>query len=309
MTRRAFGRVRQLPSGKWQARFTSPDGRQLSLGTYASRTAASRALSELEADVARGVWTARGDSSQTLGVYAATWMQSRELSPRTREHYGDQLRLRILPRLGDVPLAKLTPQRVREWHAALRAEAEASGRGLSALSTSYRVLRAILTTAVEDELIGRNPCSIRRASAQPSRERAVLQERDVWALAAAVPDRYRALVWLAAATALRSAELSALRRCDLDLLRREVRVGRAYIEPARSPAFFGPPKSAAGVRTVAIPQVVIPVLYEHLNQWAEPGAEGLLFTSEKGAPLSRHNRKWWRKAGPGRGARPANAPS
>jgi integrase len=158
------------------------------------------------------------------------------------------------------------------------------------------VLRAILSTAVEDGLIGRNPCVIRKAGSEVAPTRPLLQEREVWALADAVPPRYEALVWLAAATALRSAELSALRRCDVDLDRRELRVARAYVEPVRSPAYFGPPKSDAGVRTVALPQVIVPVLEEHLDRWAEPGPDGLLFTSEKGGPLSRHNRRWWRAA-------------
>ncbi len=235
-------------------------------------------------------------SSQKLAVYAARWLGTRGLRARTKEHYADQLRLRILPTLGEVPLSRADAAEVRQWYTLLRAEAAARGRGAVALATSYRVLRAILGGAVEDGLIGRNPCMIRKAGSDAPAPRPVLQEREVWALADAVPERYEALVWLAAATALRSAELSALRRCDVDLLRRELRVTRAYVEPARSPAFFGPPKSDAGVRTVALPQVVIRILYEHLDRWAEPGLEGLLFTSEKGGPLSRHNRKWWRAA-------------
>jgi integrase len=47
---------------------------------------------------------------------------------------------------------------------------------------------------------------------------------------------------------------------------------------------------------VALPQVILPVLEEHLVRWAEPEPDGLLFSSEKGGPLSRHNRTWWRAA-------------
>jgi hypothetical protein len=116
--RRAFGRIRQLPSGRWQARIADPDGRLQSLGTYATRTAANRALSAHETDAARGAWTARQASTQTLETYAAQWLETRALRPRTKEHYADQLRLRILPTLGPVPLSSLTPQRIRVWHAA-----------------------------------------------------------------------------------------------------------------------------------------------------------------------------------------------
>lgn len=63
MPRRAFGRVRQLASGRWQARLTTPGGKIQSLGTYATRTAASRALAEHETDVARGAWTPKRASA------------------------------------------------------------------------------------------------------------------------------------------------------------------------------------------------------------------------------------------------------
>ncbi len=47
---------------------------------------------------------------------------------------------------------------------------------------------------------------------------------------------------------------------------------------------------------MALPQVIVPVLEEHLDRWAEPGPEGLLFTRDMGGPLSRHDRTWWRAA-------------
>ena len=184
---------------------------------------------------------------------------------------------------------------MRQWYTLLRADADARGRGAVALATSYRVLRAILGGAVEDGLIGRNPCMIRKAGSDAPAPRPVLQEREVWALADAVPERYEALVWLAAATALRSAELSALRRCDVDLLRRELRVTRAYVAPARSPAFFGPPKRDAGVRTIAPPgRHPRPVRAPRPVGRARP--RGAAVHQREGRPLSRHNRKWWRAA-------------
>ena len=296
MKRRRFGRVRQLPSGRWQARHTGPDGLDRSLGTFATKRDADRALAAVETDLNRGAWVDPQAGSQWLETYADRWLDMRRLRPRTRELYREQLRLRILPTLGHLPINKVTPQVVREWHASLAAASTATGRGAAAVSTSYRVLRAILATAVEDELLPRNPCTIRRAAVDRPSARPTLTERDVWAVAAHVPDRYQAFVWLAAATALRSAELAALRRRDIDLLRKTLRVERAYIEPTSGAAFFGPPKSDAGVRAVPLPDVVVPILYQHLGRFAQPGPDGLLFTSEKGQPISRHNRKWWRRA-------------
>lgn len=42
---------------------------------------------------------------------------------------------------------------------------------------------------------------------------------------------------------------------------------------------FGPPKSRAGLRVVPIPEVIIPVIQWHLSCFAQPGEDGLVFTS------------------------------
>lgn len=195
-----------------------------------------------------------------------------------------------------MPLGKITPQEVRAWHAGLMAQVEAKGKGHRAVSASYRVLRAIMTTAVQDEVIARNPCTIRGASLDRPTQRPTVSPADVWALTEAVPPLYRALVWMAAGTALRSAELGGLRRRDVDLDSGIVTVSRTYVEPARGAAYFGPPKSDAGVRRVVLPAVIIDLLREHLDLYAQPGPDGLVFVSDKGEPFSRHNRKWWRAA-------------
>lgn len=294
--RRRFGKVRRLPSGRWQARFPSPDGIERSLGTFSTKGDADRALSACETDMARGGWTDPTAGKQSFAAYAAGWLEARPLRPRSRELYTNQLRLRLLPIFGRMPVGSITPQHVRYWHGREVAALPMDGRGAAALTTSYRVLRSILSTAVEDELLLRNPCTIRGAGSDRPVLRPTLTEPDVWALADAVPDRYRSLVWLAAGTALRSAELSALRRQDVDLVRGVVQVERAYIEPARGQSFFGPPKSDAGTRVVALPDVLRPILVDHLDRYVGAGQESLLFTTTGGGPVSRHNRKWWRAA-------------
>jgi integrase len=60
---------------------------------------------------------------------------------------------------------------------------------------------------------------------------------------------------------------------------------------------LGPPKSAAGKRTVAVPDPVVPVLREHMSLFSETGAAGRLFVGGKGATLRRTNfQTMWRRA-------------
>ena len=102
-----------------------------------------------------------------LSTYAEQWLRERpvELRPRTQELYRRMLRLHILPTFGDLPLKRIASAAVRTWHADLRSR----GLGESTVAKSYRLLKGIMATAVEDDLILRNPCRIRRAGAERAR--------------------------------------------------------------------------------------------------------------------------------------------
>jgi len=101
--------------------------------------------------------------------------------------------------------------------------------------------------------------------------------------------RYLALVLLATFASLRWGEVTALRRYDLDLLAGTVRVRAAFVERSTGELLLGPPKSRAGRRIAGVPQVIIPVLRQHLSIFvkAEPGA--LVFPGAMGGPLRRGN--------------------
>lgn len=65
----------------------------------------------------------------------------------------------IEPHLGRVALGDLTPARVRRW----RTDLLNDGISATMVAKAYRLLRAILMTAVDDGTIARNPCRIRGA--------------------------------------------------------------------------------------------------------------------------------------------------
>ena len=172
--RRAMGGVDRLPSGRYRVRVVDAgSGRRLSVGTFATKSEADRAYAKVVTDQDRGAWVRPSEGRTTLGEYAPNWLETRltsrgePLRPRVRELYECQLRRHILPVLGPVPLGKLTTARVRSWHADLLA----NGPGASTSAKCYRLLRAILTTAVEDGLTAANPCTIKGAGVEPAEER------------------------------------------------------------------------------------------------------------------------------------------
>jgi integrase len=101
--------------------------------------------------------------------------------------------------------------------------------------------------------------------------------------------RFYALVLLATFASLRWGEATALRRSDLDLETRTVRVRAAYVERSTGEMLLGPPKSKAGRRVVGIPAAMVPDLTAHLAIYVkdEPGA--LVFPGVKGGPIRRGN--------------------
>lgn len=82
----------------------------------------------------------------------------------------------------------------------------------------------------------------------------------------------------------------ALWRGDIDLDARTVRIRAALVQRESGKLEIGPPKSRASLRTVTVPQVLIPVLRNHLDTFVkpEPGAFAFAFVGAKGKLLRRN---------------------
>src|SRR5665811_2053158 len=159
--RSAFGTVRVLPSGRLQARYIGPDDQRYNAPrTYDTLTDADAYLRGVESDIGRGAWVSPNTEDQQgalFGEYAQTWLKNRDLKPRTRAHYRALLDAQILPRFETTEIRTITPSTISAWHATL----DASKPTLRA--HAYSLTRAILSTAVTDEILPLNPCRVRGA--------------------------------------------------------------------------------------------------------------------------------------------------
>lgn len=298
-TRRSFGRLDKLPSGRWRARYIGPDD-QLHTApfTFDTKADADAWLAVVRASIVVGKWTpdlgqhdgrgvetVAGDPDDpgrglpTFATYAPRWLERRKgLKPRTVEHYESILNRHLLPAFGELRLDRITADAVRQWHSGLT-----TGPTMSA--HAYSLLRTVLHEAVNDELIVLNPCRIRGAG---NSKRVVKIKPatvdELAAIRAAMPEQYRLLVDLAAWTALRFGELVALRRCDIEPDGSVIRVRRAIVR-VRGAVIEGTPKSDAGIRDIVVPPHLHPDVVEHLEQHAQPGTRGLLFPSATGEAL------------------------
>jgi integrase len=298
---RHFGNVRKLPSGRFQARYRGPDGRMRSAPhTFDRKTDASRWLSFKQAEIAGGDWIAPELASQPFGEYAAQWVRDRVLKVRTEELYRGLLANHLLPTFGNVGVGDIDEGAVRRWR---KERLEAGKRaqrpfGPVTVAKAYRLLHAILTTAAEqDRVIRRNPCRIDGAGKEESEEREIVPLPVVFAIADAVPVRYRVLVFLATFADLRWGELAGLRRGNIALDACEIRVVETVAELDKGGLLPETPKSRAGRRTVAFPVELVPELRWHLERFAELGERGYVFVGPKGGHLRRSNfRPIWDKA-------------
>jgi integrase len=201
-------------------------------------------------------------------------VNGRDLAARTREGYQDLLDRFILDTFAHRLVHTITRDEVEQWYDRTALETP------TYRAKAYSLLRTILGSAVDDGYLPINPARIRGAGQVASKHQvrpATLGE--LAALTEAMPPRYRLLIQLAAFCALRFGELTELRRGDIDTTRGVIMVRRAVVL-VRGGFLIKTPKSDAGVRDVAIPQALMPLVREHLLAHTAPGPDGLLFPSK-----------------------------
>nr|WP_225438387.1 tyrosine-type recombinase/integrase [Candidatus Frankia nodulisporulans] len=259
---------------------TAPD-------TFARKSEAERYLTLIEGEIMRKEWIDPERGKVTLTDYGERWIRQRpNLRPRTVELYTGLFRRHIKPDIGGVPIGRLTTAMIREW----RTNLLDNGVSVGTVAKAYRLLRAVLMTAVrEDEIIKTNPCRIPGADREHAPERPVLTIPQVLDLADKLGGRYRALVLVTTFASLRWGEVTGLQRCDIDTDAGTVRVRQAAVEVPGQGVVIGPPKSRAGLRTVSLPTAVLPAVRTHLAEFVADDQSAYVFTGPTGVLLRRGN--------------------
>jgi integrase len=309
--KRRFGALRKLPSGRWQARFLTPEGREITAPhTFATKTDARLFLDAVEVDQRRGVWHDPTPArNETLRTWSTRWFAQHAvaLTPSTAFSYRGLLDCCVLDRvvddreigLGDLALTSLTPMRVGEWLADL----QRSGLSASRVRKAYRVLSLAMDAAVRDRLLPASPCGKHhRLPRLPEHEPTILTVAQVEALVANLrngcpprgkdrsscqpirPNPALALVVeLLAYGGLRIGEALALRRRHVDVLGCRPVVTESLTE-VDGQFSFGPTKTHQ-VREVPLPRGLLVDLERHLDAEVDMRTDALLFTSETGGPV------------------------
>lgn len=279
MSRRQFGTVEKLPSGRYRSRYRNHNGTWTSAPTtFAGKAAAGAWLAREQVRIeqeAAGAPKAVVKAKTTLAEFGTRWLERRDLRPTTRRTYAGLWKV-IDEDLGNCRVVDLTAAQISEWHGS-----SYPGRP-TARAHAYGLLRVILNAAVDDGLIESNPCRVRGgATARRERSIAVVTPGQITTLEAHLPQRFAAMVTLAAWAGLRFGEIVELRRHDVDLENGTVHVARSATRAAGG-MVVGPPKTKAGTRVVALPPHVLPKVAAHLEEHVADGAGALLFPLSPG---------------------------
>lgn len=270
--------VDKLSTGRWQARYRDPQGKQLKR-SFSRKSDAERFLTGVEHGMLTGGYVAPEAGRRTFSDYAEAWKAVQVHRPSTVLHVETMLRRHAYPTFGDRALSSVRPSEVQAWV-----------RGISdtlapaTVAVVYRYVAAIFRAAVADRVIAVSPCVGVKLPRKARHEVVPMTTEAVEALIDTVPDRYRALVILAAGTGLRQGEAFGVDRRAVDFLRRTVKVDQQLVLLPGQPPQVAPPKTDASYRTIPLPQVVVDALAAHLAAFP---TEGLLFTTPTGAAIRR----------------------
>ena len=293
-----------MPSGRFQARYYGPDLQYHSApNTFDTKGDATAWLMTERALISQQRWTppkvretesrraVERRRAQVFAVYAEQWLEGRvttrgkALRPSTVAGYRNALDVHILPAFGTLPLDEINSAVVRHW----RGQFAARGND-SAGAKAYSVLKAILQTAEDDELITRNPCRLKGGgSAAKVRESVALSPVELAALVDAMPEHWRALTLVSGWCGLRIGEAAGLRIGDVDLITGALHIRQTaqYVgHPAR--LVLGPPKSERGIRIVHMPDHVTEAMGTYLGTKSGTNPKDFVWTRSDGQPISRH---------------------
>jgi integrase len=290
--------TREIVDGKTVTRqrsrvFSSPKGERvhrITSGTDSKLVTAYDAARHFKAeqDAARKAGRATDVTREdvTLEAFFGTFMASKVRRATTKDRYERSFKNWIAPTFGGRIIRTITPLEVRDWANGLTA-------GPAAKTSAVRVLKALFNQALADGLALRDPSKAISATDGRSEVRAVTSDEvysdeQVARLREAIDDRYRVMLDLLC-TGMRLGEVIGLRRMDVNL-RGDVTIRRSISEVGGE-LVEGPPKTENSRRTLPL-EYLRDELRRHVGLYAQPEADGYVFTGPRGdAPIRPNN---WR---------------
>lgn len=284
-----MGSIDKSPSGRWRARYRDPSGKQRAK-TFDKKSDAQRFLAQAETDVVSGNWRDPALEKITYRDWVEEWWATTvNLRPSTRVRDDAYLRNHILPRFANYELGDFSSREIRR----LVSDLVAKDLAPSTVKKAYQILNKSLRAAVEAGILLQSPCRGISLPKIESTEMPVLNAGQALHLAECINPRYRALVLLAAYSAMRWGELIALKPERLDLGSRTVDVAETIVELGGRLYPPSPPKTRAGRRRIPLPQAIVDELRQHLDSFDVSESEPLFQAPDGGTLRKTFGRRFW----------------
>lgn len=257
-----MGSIRKRADGRWEARYTTPEGRQRSIYAKTEKEVTAKLRNALH-DLDRGAW--REPSKLTVGEWLNIWLTDYQghNSERTVTKYRCITNNRFVPVLGKVKLSALSPMHVR------RLITNLSDLKPVTVKNYVRIFGAAMQCAVESGLIKDNPVDGAKVPRVPPSRFTVIDGKSIPAFIAAAddtayPHELKLMLW----TGLRVGEVRGLRWSDIDMAAATMHVQRQLHPRNHDLTRFTPPKYGED-RTIHLPAEAITILKDQRRRQAE----------------------------------------
>ena len=251
---------------------------------FARKVDADRFRAEIEHKLNTGTYIDPRAGKITFQTYAEQWRAMQPHRPNTARRTKSQLTRHAYPAFGARPIGQIRASEIQAF---------VTGAKLSPSSVRpvFATVRAIMSAAMRDRLIGHDPCVRIKLPELPKSEIVPLTVDQVDALSAAIDPRYRALVAAGAGAGLRQGELFGLQVADIDFLRRTMTLDRQVQPGPGGVVEVCPLKNRDSYRTIPLGKVVVDALAAHLASYPVKGGQ-FVFRNPGGGAL---DRKWFNR--------------
>ncbi len=219
-----MGSARQLPSGRWQARYVDSFGRHRTAGTWPNeKMALGKAQAAEDAD--RISPTSAEAARMTWGEWEPKWQAGRRVAPGTLARDSNRLENHVKPKWKDVKINSITGHGIQVWLRELEIDA---GLSPSTIQKCFHLLSSSLRAAEFARVIPSNPCrGVKLPKGGAVIERYLTRD-EVQDLLEVLDARDRFVVELLTGTGLRLGEALGLHWESVDLTHRTIRVARSW---------------------------------------------------------------------------------
>lgn len=280
--------IDKLPSGRWKARWRTPDRKQRAK-VFLRKVDAERFLTSVEHEKLSGSYVDPRAGRVSFQEFAEQWRLAQIHRPTTREQVEAMLRNHAYPAFGDRALSSIRPSELQTWVRSLEDQLAPS-----TVEVVGRHVVSVFRAAVKDRLIATSPADGLSFPKPVKQLVAPLTVDQVMSISEAIQPRYEALVLLMAATGVRPAEAFGLVADVYDFDAHRIVVEQQLVTIGGQPT-FGPPKTEASNRTIPVPEFLSEKIRAHVESFGL-GDQDVLFSDAQGR-LIRRNRfgEVWRQ--------------